>query len=82
VVLLVFKILLRRGRCCVSLFQCALLYTTTSGQRRIRLHTLALPTTDLISNVFKGADLDAQIAVMVRKQATQVGGPEINQQPG
>ena len=33
--------------------QAALLYTTPSGQRRIRVHTVALPVTDNVSTVFK-----------------------------
>ena len=41
--------------------QAALLYTNVAGQRVIRVHTLALPVTDNISTVFKGADLDAQV---------------------
>lgn len=41
--------------------QSALLYTNTAGQRVIRVHTLALPVSDNISTVFKGADLDAQV---------------------
>lgn len=41
--------------------QAALLYTTVAGQRRIRVHTLALTVTDSISTLFKNADLDAQV---------------------
>lgn len=41
--------------------QSALLYTNVAGQRVIRVHTLALPLTDNIATVFKGADLDAQV---------------------
>ncbi len=33
------------------------------------MHTLALPITDVISNIFKGADLDSQIAVAARTTA-------------
>ena len=51
-------ILTRRAFC-----QAALLYTNTAGQRVIRVHTLALPVTDNISTVFKGADLDAQVGL-------------------
>ena len=36
-----------------AFLQAALLYTTTTGQRRIRVHTLALPITDNISTCFK-----------------------------
>jgi len=54
--------------------QAALLYTTTDGQRRIRVHTLALPITDNISTVFKGADLDAQISTISRRLAASLPG--------
>jgi protein transport protein SEC24 len=59
-------------------FQAALLYTSMEGQRRIRVHTLALPVSDSISTVFKSADLDAQLAVLVRQTAIQVPGSALN----
>ncbi|KAK9718103.1 COPII coat Sec23p-Sfb3p heterodimer component [Basidiobolus ranarum] len=52
-------------------FQCALLYTTTTGQRRIRLHNLSVPVTTLMSNMFKYADMDAIINLMVKDAVTQ-----------
>eukprot|EP00249_Psilotum_nudum_P012247 c23671_g1_i1 orf=107-3535(+) len=55
------------SECC---FQCALLYTTLYGQRRIRVMTLSLPCTSLLSTVFRGADLDAQFTYFL-KQAVQ-----------
>ncbi|MEW5312483.1 MAG: hypothetical protein WDW38_004115 [Sanguina aurantia] len=54
--------------------QSALLYTDTSGRRVIRVQTLALPVTDSISNVFKGADLDAQICAIGRRLAAAMPG--------
>lgn len=47
--------------------QCALLYTTTDGARRVRISTLALPVSDQMGAVFKGADLDSQLANMTRQ---------------
>jgi hypothetical protein len=47
--------------------QSALLYTSTDGARRIRVSTLALPVTDAMGAVFKGADLDAQLSAMARQ---------------
>ncbi|CAI7926014.1 unnamed protein product [Closterium sp. NIES-53] len=47
-------------------FQCAILYTTTTGERRVRVHTLSLPTTASLASVFRGADLDAQFAYMLK----------------
>lgn len=54
--------------------QNALLYTTTDGQRRIRVSTLALPVVDNMSAVFKAADLDSQIHVMARRLAISLPG--------
>ncbi|CAA0811286.1 Protein transport protein Sec24-like [Striga hermonthica] len=53
-------------------FQCALLYTTVYGQRRIRVSTLSLPCTNMLSNLFRAADLDTQFACML-KQGTILG---------
>lgn len=49
--------------------QSALLYTSTEGQRKVRVQTLALPITDSIGQVFKGADLDAQVSLISRQVA-------------
>eukprot|EP00798_Chlamydomonas_sp_ICE-L_P015089 gene15089-21144_t len=63
-------------------FQSALLYTTTEGERRVRVHTLALPISDNATSVFKAADLDSQIVNMARRlamglpHASLVGGRE------
>eukprot|EP01138_Halocafeteria_seosinensis_P013706 gb/GECG01013997.1/.p1 GENE.gb/GECG01013997.1/~~gb/GECG01013997.1/.p1 ORF type:complete len:1159 (+),score=101.80 gb/GECG01013997.1/:1-3477(+) len=40
-------------------FQTALLYTTPSGSRRILLHTLAIPTATLVSELFTHADTES-----------------------
>uniref|UniRef100_A0A2N9EU74 Sec23/Sec24 trunk domain-containing protein n=1 Tax=Fagus sylvatica TaxID=28930 RepID=A0A2N9EU74_FAGSY len=53
-------------------FQCALLYTTVYGQRRIRVTTLSLPCTNMLSNLFRSADLDTQFACFL-KQVTSSG---------
>jgi len=50
--------------------QCALLYTTTDGARRVRISTLALPTSDQMGAIFKGADLDSQLASLTRQVGT------------
>ncbi len=57
--------------------QCALLYTTLGGQRRIRVHTLALPVTDSLATVFKGADLDAYTCHLSRRVAGMLPGASI-----
>ena len=47
--------------------QCALLYTTIDGQRRIRVTTLSVPCTTVLSSVFRGADLDAQVTYFMKQ---------------
>lgn len=53
-------------------FQCALLYTTVYGQRRIRVTTLSLPCTNMLSNLFRSADLDAQFACYLKQAASEI----------
>ncbi|XP_041120051.1 protein transport protein Sec24B-like isoform X4 [Polyodon spathula] len=40
-------------------FQAALLYTSSKGKRRIRVHTLCLPVVSQLNDVFAGADVQA-----------------------
>uniref|UniRef100_A0A3Q3K6F7 SEC24 homolog A, COPII coat complex component n=2 Tax=Monopterus albus TaxID=43700 RepID=A0A3Q3K6F7_MONAL len=40
-------------------FQAALLYTSSKGERRIRVHTLCLPVVNSMSDIFSGADVQA-----------------------
>jgi protein transport protein SEC24 len=50
--------------------QCALLFTTVTGERRIRVHTLSLPCTNVLGNLFRSADLDAQLQANIAQVAT------------
>ncbi|XP_035382170.1 protein transport protein Sec24B isoform X1 [Electrophorus electricus] len=43
----------------LACFQAALLYTSSKGKRRIRVHTLCLPVVSQLSDVFAGADVEA-----------------------
>uniref|UniRef100_A0A8C6X5L3 SEC24 homolog A, COPII coat complex component n=1 Tax=Naja naja TaxID=35670 RepID=A0A8C6X5L3_NAJNA len=43
----------------VVCFQSALLYTSSKGERRIRVHTLCLPVVNQLSDVYLGADVQA-----------------------
>ncbi|XP_075056778.1 protein transport protein Sec24B isoform X2 [Mixophyes fleayi] len=43
----------------LACFQVALLYTSSKGQRRIRVHTLCLPVVNSLPDVFAGADVQA-----------------------
>lgn len=45
-------------------FQAALLYTTTKGERRIRVHTLSLPVTSKITDVYTYADQEAIVCAL------------------
>ena len=47
--------------------QCAVLYTTADGRRRVRVVNLALQVTELANNVFRFADMDVVVAHLVRQ---------------
>uniref|UniRef100_UPI00398E4559 protein transport protein Sec24B-like isoform X2 n=1 Tax=Pristiophorus japonicus TaxID=55135 RepID=UPI00398E4559 len=40
-------------------FQAALLYTSSKGERRIRVHTLCLPVVNSVADIYAGADVQA-----------------------
>ena len=48
-------------------FQCALLYTSAAGERRVRVHNLAVPVTSLLANVFRLADMDTTLAYIAKE---------------
>ncbi|XP_075480744.1 protein transport protein SEC24 C-like isoform X2 [Primulina tabacum] len=60
-------------------FQCALLYTTVYGQRRIRISTLSLPCTSILSNLFRSADLDAQFSCILKQAANEISSAPLTQ---
>eukprot|EP00752_Nemacystus_decipiens_P016511 g14759.t1 len=51
--------------------QAALLYTSASGQRRVRCHTLGLPVTGLLPNIFRSTDVETISAVMARQAVSR-----------
>lgn len=53
--------------------QFAMVHTNELGQRLIRVHTLALHVTDVISTVFKSSDLSAVFDVLLRKSLSSLG---------
>jgi protein transport protein SEC24 len=53
-------------------FQCALLYTTVYGQRRIRVINISLPCTSMLSNLFRYADLETQFTYIVKQAANGI----------
>lgn len=52
--------------------QCALLYTTAAGQRRIRVMNLRLNCTSVLGNVFRSADLNAVLNFFARRGISEV----------
>ncbi|XP_062583448.1 protein transport protein Sec24A-like isoform X2 [Saccostrea cucullata] len=47
-------------------FQAALLYTSSKGERRIRVHTLCLPVTNQLSEIYAGADQQAIVGLLAK----------------
>ncbi|KAG9304124.1 hypothetical protein G9A89_019686 [Geosiphon pyriformis] len=47
--------------------QCALLYTTSSGERRVRTHNVGIPVTTLLGNVFRHADIDTTVNFLAKQ---------------
>uniref|UniRef100_A0A8C8RQG4 SEC24 homolog B, COPII coat complex component n=1 Tax=Pelusios castaneus TaxID=367368 RepID=A0A8C8RQG4_9SAUR len=45
-------------------FQTALLYTSSKGERRIRVHTLCLPVVTSLADVYAGADVQAALCLL------------------
>ncbi|KAI9306085.1 Sec23/Sec24 trunk domain-containing protein [Cunninghamella echinulata] len=48
-------------------FQCALLYTTKDGHRRVRVHNLNLTVTSEIADVFRHGDIETTVSIILRK---------------
>ncbi|KAK6747569.1 hypothetical protein RB195_000642 [Necator americanus] len=47
-------------------FQAALLYTSSKGDRRIRVHTICLPTTADLAQVYNNFDLKATVSLIAK----------------
>lgn len=60
-------------------FQCAVLYTSAAGERRVRVHNLAVPVTSLLANVFRFADMDTTLAYIAKECITQTASKSLRQ---
>ncbi|KAL1689793.1 hypothetical protein GGG16DRAFT_126158 [Schizophyllum commune] len=58
--------------------QCAVLYTTAEGSRRVRVCNLALQTVELAANVFHYADMEAVLAHMARAALTKLPSEKLS----
>ncbi|KAL7537123.1 hypothetical protein ACHAXR_008308, partial [Thalassiosira sp. AJA248-18] len=56
-------------------FQSAVLYTTLTGQRRVRVSTMGLVTTKVPADVFRTADLGTVATVMTRQAISDLENP-------
>lgn len=56
----------------VAVVQSALLYTTASGERRIRVHTLALNVSSIIGDVINSVNLRALVTLNAKMAAAEV----------
>ncbi|XP_064458307.1 protein transport protein Sec24A-like isoform X2 [Ornithodoros turicata] len=52
--------------CNVASFQAAVLYTSSQGERRIRVHTLSLPVTALVQDVLSSVDQEAVVGLLCK----------------
>ncbi|KAI8360900.1 Sec23/Sec24 trunk domain-containing protein [Choanephora cucurbitarum] len=59
-------------------FQCALLYTTAEGQRRVRVHNLSLSVGGSANPVFKHADLDTSMNLLIKRTMTLSAKKSLN----
>lgn len=57
-------------------FQSALLYTTRTGHRRVRVTTLALRTATEVAAIFRSADFGAVTAMMTRQAVCDLHDPD------
>lgn len=58
--------------------QFAMVHTNELGQRLIRVHTLALHVTDVISTIFKSSDLCAVFDVLLRRSLSHLGKDSVS----
>ncbi|KAI0075537.1 sec24-like protein [Panus rudis PR-1116 ss-1] len=60
-------------------FQCAVLYTSKEGQRRVRVLNLAMKVAELAGSVFRFADLESVTVYMLREALSKLSSHRISQ---
>lgn len=58
--------------------QVALLYTTSSGERRLRVHTVAIPTTNSLAEMYMRTDVPAMSNIFTRMSADGIKNRVLN----
>jgi len=58
-------------------FQSAVLYTTPTGRRRVRVSTMGLVTTKVPADIFRSADLGTVAAIMTRQAISDLEDPSV-----
>jgi hypothetical protein len=56
-------------------FQSALLYTTITGQRRVRVSTLALRATNVVNDIYRSVDIGALCTLITRDAVEAIRSP-------
>ena len=57
--------------------QCALLYTSATGERRIRVHTMSVPVTPTMGVIFRNADVDTILNISLKQVVSQFAASTI-----
>lgn len=78
-----FSVVFEHGRALdehdLAFVQCAVLHTTVTGERLVRVVNLALQVAGLAGNVFRFADMDTVVCHMVREGISKLPKQQISQ---
>ena len=62
-----------------AFIQCALLYTASGGERRIRVHTLALPVVQDLADLYRAVDGGATAALLAKLAVEKAYGARLDE---